>query len=168
MKNTKLVVLRGPSGSGKSAVAKEVRLRMLRAGRLTAYVEQDYFRRIILKEEDAIGGFNACFIKENMSLLLKNGYDVIVEGIFISKKYDKMFRDIIKEHPKNNFFFYFDISLEETIKRHKTKTCKDEFGEKELKSWYKDKDYLGFVEEKNISEKRSLREAVDFIVKSAG
>jgi alpha-D-ribose 1-methylphosphonate 5-triphosphate synthase subunit PhnL len=52
---TKLVILRGNSGSGKSSIAREVRARY---GRGCALVEQDYLRRVVLREWDggAAGG----------------------------------------------------------------------------------------------------------------
>ncbi len=44
---TRLIVLRGNSGSGKSTVARAVRERY---GRGCAPVEQDYLREIVLRE----------------------------------------------------------------------------------------------------------------------
>jgi hypothetical protein len=46
---TKLVVLRGNAGSGKSSTAQELRRRL---GRGVAWVEQDYLRRVVLREHD--------------------------------------------------------------------------------------------------------------------
>lgn len=77
-----------------------------------------------------LGGYNAELIKTVTILLLQEGYNVVLEGIFDRDRYGKMFQDIIVSHPsKNFFFFYFDISLGETIKRHDTKPNKHEFGE---------------------------------------
>lgn len=166
MKNTKLIVLRGPSGSGKSTVAKAIRLEQLKNGKKIAYVEQDYFRRIVLKEKDIINGFNIELIKKTIILLLENGYDVIVEGIFDSRRYEEMFENLINYHTDNNYFFYFNISLEETLRRHKTKDCANEFGEIELRSWYRDKDFLKCVKEKILMEKSSLEEMIKFITKT--
>jgi len=45
-----LVIVRGNSGSGKSTVAAEVRRRY---GRGCALIEQDYLRRIVLREHDS-------------------------------------------------------------------------------------------------------------------
>ena len=53
---TRLIVLRGNSGSGKSTVARAVRERY---GRGCALVEQDYLRRIVLRELDGDGGGSA-------------------------------------------------------------------------------------------------------------
>jgi predicted kinase len=50
---TRLIVLRGNSGSGKSAVAKALRRSY---GRGVAWVSQDLIRRTILGEKDQPGG----------------------------------------------------------------------------------------------------------------
>jgi len=47
--DTRLAVLRGPSGSGKSSTARAVRERL---GRGVARVEQDHLRRIVLRDLD--------------------------------------------------------------------------------------------------------------------
>lgn len=128
-----------------------------------AYVEQDYLRRIVLKEKDIVGGFNRELIKETVIFLLENQYDVILEGIFDKGRYEKMFQEITGVHPSGNFFFYFDISLEETLKRHNTKPNKDDFGEKEMRSWYKDKDLLEFVQENVITERSTQADIIQYI-----
>ncbi len=168
MKNAPtLIVLRGPSGAGKSAIAKAIQDCELAQGRKMAYVEQDYFRRTVLKERDMLGGYNAELIKTVTILLLQEGYSVILEGIFDRDRYGKMFQDIIVSHPSKNFFFYFDISLGETIKRHDTKPNKHEFGEPEMRAWYKEKNFLDCVREEIISERSELKEAVEYIRKAS-
>ena len=71
MNETTLILLRGPSGSGKSTIAKKIRDHELTQGRKMAYVEQDYFRRTLLKERDVLGGYNAELIKTVTILLLQ-------------------------------------------------------------------------------------------------
>ncbi len=161
MHETNLIVLRGPSGSGKSSAARAVRDAQKDQ---TAIVEQDYWRRIVLKEKDIPNGLNIELIKKTTLFLLNNSYHVIMEGIFDSDRYSEMFKEIITEHPINNYFFYFNISLEETIRRHQYKPNKDEFGEKELRKWYKDNDLLRFVKEEIISENLSLEQIVEQIL----
>lgn len=160
MKQTKLIILRGPSGSGKSSIAKAIQKEHLTQNKLISYIEQDYFRRIILKEKDTAHGFNIQLIKETVLFLLQNQYDVIMEGIFDKERYTKMFEEIIHIHPSNNHFFYFDISFTETLRRHATKPNKNDFGEKEMKTWYKNKDLLQCVQEEIISEKSSAEETI--------
>lgn len=163
MKETKLIVLRGPSGSGKSSVAKAVRDLYVGEGKKVAYMEQDHFRRIVLKERDVTGGFNIQLIKMTTLFLLREGYDVILEGIFDKGRYEEMFKELTGAHLKKNFFFYFDISFEETLKRHDTKPSRNDYGEKEMRSWYKNRDFLQCLAEHIVSEKNSIEETVAFI-----
>jgi predicted kinase len=68
---TRLIVLRGNSGSGKSTVAKTLREAY---GRGIAWVSQDLIRRIILKEKDEPGGVNVELIGQVARYSLDNGY----------------------------------------------------------------------------------------------
>lgn len=156
----KLLVLRGPSGSGKSSVARAVRVDWKKPA---ALIEQDYLRRILLKEKDIPNGLNLKLIKINVLFALENSYDVIMEGIFDAGRYGAMFEEIISLHPENNFFFYFDIPLEETFRRHQSKPNKDEFGEQEMRRWYKEHDFLNCVKEILIPENYSFIQTVEFI-----
>ncbi len=162
-KEPKLIILRGPSGSGKTTVARAVHEEQRNNGNLMAWIEQDYFRRIVLKEKDLSGGFYIQFIRDMVLYLLKNGHDVILEGIFVADRCEEMFKEIIESHPAENFFFYFDISLKETIRRHNTKSNKDAFGEKELKAWYRDKDFLICIKEKIIQENEKAEDIAERI-----
>lgn len=162
---TKLIVLRGPSGSGKSAVAKAVRATQ---GHAMALVEQDYLRRILLKEKDIPGGVNIELIKRTAIFVLENSYNVIMEGIFDASRYEEMFDELLALHPENNFCFYFDISLEETLRRHKYKPNKNDFGEAEMRSWYKKEDFLPCLNEVVIPESNTLDESIRFISEKCG
>lgn len=159
---TKLIIIRGNSGSGKSTTAKIVREKL---DRNIALVEQDYLRRIVLKEKSSEGDNHFGLIEQTVIYCLDNGYDVILEGIF-HKKYYSALIDRLLEHNKENYLFYFDVSLEETIKRHDTKPNKHEFGEKEIREWYNPDDWMGYPNEKIISEDMSQEESVNLILKS--
>lgn len=157
----KLIVLRGPSGSGKSTTAQLIRPFIKGP---TALIEQDYFRRTVLKEKDIPNGLNQGLIKQSVLFALSNGYNVVMEGIFDAERYNGMFEEILVKHPDNNHFFYFDVSLNETLRRHEHKPNKDDFGETEMGAWYKDRDLLRRIEEVMIPESSSLNETVDLIV----
>ena len=158
---TTLIVLRGPSGSGKSSAAKM--LRASQEGRI-ALIEQDYLRRTLLREKDIAGGLNIELIKTTVLLALQNSYHVILEGIFDASRYEQMFEEILRNHPKNNHFFYFDISFEETLRRHEYRPDKQDFGETKMRRWYKEKDFLACVQETIIPEIYSLDQTVDNII----
>jgi len=159
--SAKLIVLRGNSGSGKSTVAK--RLRKGTSGSSLAVVEQDYIRRHVLKENlEAKTNNNVELIRLVAEFALSRDYDVVLEGILSMHRYGAMLREL-KEKCPNNSFYYFDVSFDETLKRHMTKPNAHEFGEKEMREWYKPRDLTHFETEKVIPESYSLEQAVQFI-----
>lgn len=78
---TRLVVVRGNSASGKSSVAAGIRDRF---GRRLALVGQDNLRRIVLRERDVPGGTNIGLIDTAARYPLDADYHVVVEGILYS------------------------------------------------------------------------------------
>ncbi len=80
---TRLIVVRGNSGSGKSAVAKALREAY---GRGVAWVSQDLIRRIILKEKDRPAGVNIGLIDQVARYSLDNRYHVVLDGIFYADR----------------------------------------------------------------------------------
>lgn len=160
----KLIILRGNSGSGKSSVARVLRERM---GYGTAIVEQDYIRRTLLRERNGLNQPNIELIRINVEFALSHGYDVILEGILMKAHYSEMLQKLIEAHKGKTFAYYFDVTLEETFKRHKTKPNSHDFGEEELRSWYIEKDLLNIVEERIIPETSSLDDTVTKILNDA-
>jgi adenylate kinase family enzyme len=160
----KLIILRGNSGSGKSTVAK--RLREV-SDRKIALVEQDNIRRVILKEKETDDGANIALIAQIVEFALARGYDVILEGILNFRRYGDMLERLRGACPETHVY-YFDISFEETLKRHVTKSCAHEFGEKEMREWYKHRDFTNFEGEKIIPEHYSLEQTVGVIAAEAG
>jgi adenylate kinase family enzyme len=163
---SKLIILRGNSGSGKSTVAKALFEQVTKPAVL---IEQDYYRFIF---KPAGGTLNSKtihkMIKANVLAALKDNYDLILEGIFNVKSWKVIFDEIFEIHPKDNFIFYFDISFGETIKRHRTKPNKDEWSEADMKDWYNPRDFMGYEFEYVIEEKSSKNEIIKKIKKTAG
>ena len=90
---------------------------------------------------------------------------IIVEGIFNSKWYNNLFKKLSNEFKDNIFAFYFNIPFEETLKRHKTKKESKEFGEKEMRQWWLEKDLLEAIPETMIEKELGLNEIVEVIYK---
>lgn len=161
---TRLVVLRGPSGSGKSSTAKALRARL---GRSVALVEQDYLRRIVLKERDIPRGANIGLISNTARYALEHGWNVIVDGILSAKRYTGMLDELRRDHAGTTHFYYFDISWEETVRRHRTRPQADEFTVEQMREWYRPRDLLGFPGERIIQESATLLETVGRILDEA-
>ena len=161
----KLVILRGPSGSGKTSTAKLLFKQMKEPA---VHIQQDPYR-FIFKPEGY--GKNSetihQMIKSNVLIALENGYDVIVDGIFTVKSYKDTFDELFAEHKTENYMFTFDISFEETVRRHAFKNT-DAWGEKEMREWYVPKDFMGYDFETIIPESSVQEETIAQIKKIAG
>jgi len=88
---------------------------------------------------------------------------VILEGILSSKKYGAMLHRLLNDFQGEKLIYYFDISFEETVRRHATKPNAHEFGEAEMRQWWKDQDVLGVSGERRIGEQLAQAEIVDTI-----
>lgn len=159
-KETKLIIIRGNSGSGKTVTAKALQKKF---GLNTMLISQDVVRREMLYTRD--GKDTACLplILELALYGKRNCKIVILEGILNSRWYKKLFDTLSEEYGDNIYSYYFDIPFEETLKRHRTKPNAHEFGEKEMRSWWNEKDFLGFKSEVAISKDESQEDIVEMI-----
>lgn len=153
----KLIILRGNSGSGKTTLAKSLQKRF---GRNTMVISQDMIRMQVLNAKDAEA---LPLIMNLLQFGKKNSEITILEGILDSEFYKPLFELAVKEYQCNIFAFYYDLPLEETLLRHNTKPNRADFGEADMRRWWKEKDYIGIIPEKIIGEDESLVEAVDRI-----
>ena len=134
----KLIIIRGNSGSGKSTVAKQLQQEM---GYETMLVQQDVLRREILRVRDKPGNPAIELIHDTAAYGRSIGYDVIVEGILTRERYGEMLQRLSSLFDETHVY-YFDIPFEETVRRHHTKPNAHEYGEKELKEWWNERDLL--------------------------
>ena len=159
---SRLIIIRGNSGSGKSTVALRLRREM---GYGTMLIPQDVVRRDIVRVADEPNNPAIHLIEDIASYGKSIDYDVIVEGILAKEKYGAMLMKLASLFDKT-YAFYFDISFEETLRRHQHKhDKKTEFGEKEMRGWWLEHDVLGIAEESLISEDLTEDEALELIVK---
>lgn len=153
----KLIILRGNSGSGKTSVSKELQKKF---GKNTMRISQDMIRIKMLFAKD----------KEALSLIAnllkygrKNSEITILEGILDSEQYRPLFETAVSEYCENIFAYYYDLPFEETLLRHETKPNRADFGEEDMRRWWKEKDFIGIIPEKIITKDMSLSETVDMI-----
>jgi len=158
----KIVILRGNSGSGKSTVAKALQRKI---GRGTLLLSQDYVRREMLLLRDTPDNQAGDLLKELVLYGSQNCDFIILEGIFYTDYYGRLFKQIEETFAGQIFAYYFDIPFEETIERHKQRPQQSEFGEPEMRRWWRDKDLLANIPEKMITKEMCLDEIVELIYK---
>ncbi len=156
----KLVMLRGNSGSGKTTVAKALQELF---GRGTMVLSQDMIRREVLKERDGTDPPALPLIKQMLEYGSEHCEVVILEGIFIADWYRELFETVIELYGSDIYAYYFDISFEETVRRHNTRSKAAEFGADEMRKWWKEKDYLDMIKETTITEDKNKDEIVNEI-----
>jgi 8-oxo-dGTP pyrophosphatase MutT (NUDIX family) len=137
--STRLIVIRGNSASGKSAVAAAIRARY---GRGLAIVSQDNLRRVVLRERDVPGGANVGLIDLTARHALSCGFHVVVEGILRADHYGDMLTTLISDHAGSASAYFFDVPFEETLRRHATKAEALKYGEAEMRQWWRGLDLL--------------------------
>ncbi|MEU8628794.1 AAA family ATPase [Streptomyces sp. NPDC048669] len=150
---TRLVLLRGNSASGKSSIAAGLRERF---GRGLALVGQDNLRRTVLRERDRPGAANIGLIDAVVRYSLDAGYHVVLEGILYAGHYGPMLMRLREDHRGRTHCYYLDIDFAETVRRHATKPQADEYGEAELRDWYRPRDLLPGGTESVIGPDSSL------------
>lgn len=162
--DTTLVCVRGNSGSGKSSIVRELRRRH---GRGCALVEQDYLRRILLRERD-LPGRRTRPDRTDCSVRPRPRHHVVLEGIMHSIRYRSMLIALRDGHRGRSLFCYLDVSLAETLRRHLTRPQASEFTAEHMSGWYAAHDVLGWPDELVLPETTGLNEAVAVITAAAG
>ncbi|RZE14631.1 AAA family ATPase [Streptomyces albidoflavus] len=166
--DTRLIVLRGNSASGKSSVAAGLREKF---GRNLAIVAQDNLRRIVLRERDRPGGANIGLIDLTARYALDNGFHVVVEGILYADRYGTMLQDLVRAHQGVTRCYYLHVPFEETVLRHATKPDAEylaHVNEGHLRGWYREMDLLPDAVETVIGAASTLDDTVRQIMRESG
>lgn len=162
---TRLVVLRGNSASGKSSIAAGLREEF---GRGLALVGQDNLRRLVLRERDRPGAANIGLIDSVARYALDAGYHVVVEGILYAAHYGDMLAQLRADHRGRTHGYYLDVPFAETLARHANKPQAGEYGEAEMRDWYRPLDLLPGGAETVIDADSALAETVNRILLDTG
>ena len=125
-------------------------------------IEQDYFRRIVLREHDsaALRGIAPDFIGTAARFALDRGYHVVLEGILSSARYAPTIHDLVATHQGESHVFYLDVSFDETVRRHATRPLASEVTPAQMFGWYESHDVLGIPGEHVIAESSTFEETV--------
>jgi predicted kinase len=164
--DARLIILRGNSASGKSTIAAAIRERHRQ--RDLAIVSQDVLRRVVLKERDVPGGANIALIDLAARHALSSGFHVIVEGILRADHYGDMLTGLHGDHIGHAYAYFLHVPFEETLRRHAGKPQASEYGEAEMRGWYRGLDLLAGGIEQVIPASSSLEDTVRKVMADAG
>ena len=156
-----LIILRGNSGSGKTTVAKLLFDHFHADAML---VSQDVVRRTMLRVKDVPDNpvieliYRLCSYGNQLNKI------VILEGILRRDIYGDMLTKLISDFNGLARVYYFDIPFNETLRRHATKPNAHEFGEAEMRQWWRSNDVLGVKEEQIFNAEMSADDMLKNIV----
>ena len=157
----KLIILRGNSGSGKTSAAKALQEKF---GPNTMRISHDMIRMEMLHTSGKVG------VEKSEPLMIEllqygraHSEITVLEGILPAEPYRRLFEAAKEEYGENIFAYYYDLSFEETLRRHGTKPNRGDFGEEDMRRWWLEKDLLPDIPETILTEEWSLEDAVEKI-----
>lgn len=162
--STRLVILRGDAASGKTTTATALRTKL---GPRVAVINQDYVRREMLHDADRRQRSLAASIlivaaaREALDL----GYDVILDGIFNLRDYSERFEGLHRDHQGLTLIYQFDVGLDETIRRHSTRSLASVLGDEKIREWHDGWQPLPWLDERRIGPETTTEELVACILK---
>ena len=141
-----LIILRGNSGSGKTALSKRLQEAL---GPNTMRISHDTVRMEILNVRGEEG------VRRSTPLLIE-----LLEGILPSSDYAPLFAAAADLFGAENLFaYYYDLPFAETLARHATKPNRADFGEVEMRRWWQGRDLAGSLRETVFGPELSLEAA---------
>lgn len=161
MEKSVLIILRGNSGSGKTTIARRLQKVL---GENTMVISQDTVRREMLNAHDGADTPALPLIKQLVLYGSEHCSTVILEGILRSKRYEELFEYCRSLYKDEIYAYYFDLSFEETCRRHSTRECSSEFTAEQMKQWWKEQDCSSLLEEQMISEEKTEEEIITGIL----
>lgn len=132
--DSRLIIIRGNSGSGKTLLAHAIRHARPRG---VAVISHDVLRREILHVRDHPGALSVEYIDLSARFALNHGLHVVVEGILHSESYGEMLTRLVEDHRGVSRCYRYDLDLAETLRRHRTKVLASEVSEEQVSSWYR-------------------------------
>lgn len=158
---SRLIILRGNSGSGKTTVARAMQQRL---GPNTLLLSHDMVRMEMLHVWGEEGVRRSLpLMAELLRFGRRNSPYTIMEGILPFEQYRELFETALREFGSGIFAYYYDIPFEETLRRHATKPNCGDFGEPEMRRWWREKDLLPIIPETILREDVSLDAAIELI-----
>jgi len=133
-----------------------------------AIIGHDVLRREILHVRDHPGALSVPYIDLSARFALDHGLDVVVEGILHSESYGEMLARLRDDHVGVTRCYYYELSLDETLRRHRTKALAAEVSEADVASWYRSEDRVAALDEAVFDATVSAADALERVLVDAG
>lgn len=162
---SRLIIIRGNSGSGRSSLAKSTRAARPRGVAIIGHVVP---RREILHVRDRPDALSVPYIDMSARFALDHGLHVIVEGILHSEIYGAMLARLRSDHRGVTRSYCYELELEETLRRHRTRSLADEVSEETVASWYRSADRAPELDEAVLHADLSAATALERVLADVG
>lgn len=162
---SRLIIIRGNSGSGKSSLAKAIRAARPRG---IAIVGHDVLRREILHVRDRPQALIVPYMNLSARFALDHGLHVVIEGILHSEIYGEMLARLQSDHRGVTRSYCYELALAETLRRHRTKPLAEEVSVDTVASWYRNSDRVRALDEIVFDETFSARESLERVLADVG
>jgi ABC-type dipeptide/oligopeptide/nickel transport system ATPase component len=159
--DTRLVTIRGNSGSGKSLLAQAIRSARPRG---IAILGHDTLRREILHVPDRPGALSVDYIDLSARFALDHGLHVVIEGILHSEIYGDMLTGLVRDHRGTSASYCYELALDETLRRHRTKAKAAEVTEASVTSWFRPTDRVPGLHEFVFDSTFTTEQALDVVL----
>ena len=159
---SKLIIIRGNSGSGKTTIAKTIQKHL---GSGTLFISQDTVRRDMLNIHDRKRNLSIDLIRQIAEYGKGKCEFVILEGILSKQRYGEMLHDLIHFYHEKVHIYYFDLSFEETVKRHNLRPKRMEFGKENICAVLVESKGLSWVDsEVLLTDDMSQEDVIELII----
>lgn len=148
-----LIIIRGNSGSGKTTLAQRLQAHY---GRGALLISQDNVRRTMLMEKVTPNNLSVTLTETIAAFGYQQDLIVIVEGFYEVDVYGDMLERLRRQFAPYVYTYYYDLTFDETVRRHSTRHKKDEFTSADMKRWWKEKDYLNWANEVYLKDTDEL------------
>jgi len=75
-----------------------------------------------------------------------------------------MLAGLQRDHLGRSCFYYLDVTMDETLRRHAMRPQAAEFGPDDMRSWYRPRDLLSSIREHIIPQTSTLQQTVEVIL----
>lgn len=133
-----------------------------------AIIGHDVLRREVLHVRDHPGALSVPYIDLSARFALANGLDVVIEGILHSDSYGEMLTQLRTDHVGITRCYYYNLALDETFRRHRTKALAANVSESDVASWYRRDDRVADLDESVFDIDVSATGALDRVLTDVG